>query len=463
VATMQQTVLADLPADAFTLTHQWEAVPALAGEVSRTGLAALQAHPDVLGVDLDTGGSGHLSQSVPLIQADTVHALGFTGQGVTVAVLDTGLETAHPDLRAQLVAEQCFCTTATGAGCCPNGGTTQSGPGSAEDDQGHGTNVTGILVSRGQIAPRGVAPDAHIVAVKVLDWTRGFATSAQVLAGLNWLLMQRPDVQIVNLSLGTSALFDGACDEATAVTRAFAAAINLLKSRGVLVVASAGNNGSLIQWGAPACVANTVAVGAVYDAAVGAQTFATCTDPATAADHVPCFSNSPPLLDLLAPGGPITATGMGGGLSTFFGTSQAAPHAAGAAAVLLAVEPTLTPEQLETLLKQTGVEVTDARHGRTVPRLDLRAAFQAVMGETVAVRQAVYVKPLGVLLVTATSSEAPAATLAVTVPGCLVAAPMLEVGPHYLSVMQVRHCGHLARQTVTVTSSFGGVDTATIR
>jgi subtilisin family serine protease len=378
IAAMQGKVLSQLSPEEFTLIHRWETLSAMAGEVSRSGLSKLMADPDVRRVDLDVGGSGHLAQSVPLIQADKVHALGFTGRGVTVAVLDSGLATTHPDLSDALLSEQCFCTNADGTGCCPDGSTQQSGPGSAEDDQGHGTNVTGIITSAGRIAPVGVAPDAGIVAVKVIDSQGRFASSAQVISGLNWLLMTQPDVRVVNMSLGTSALFSGACDNATAFTMAFAAAIDTLKSRGVTIFASSGNNESTTQMPAPACVANTVSVGAVYDANVGPRTFLGCTDPTTAADQVTCFTNTNTALDLLAPGAPITSTGLGGGGSTFSGTSQASPHAAGAAAVLLEVQPTLTPDQIETTLKMTGVSVTEAQTGLAFPRVDLLAAVQAV-------------------------------------------------------------------------------------
>src|SRR4029453_7428429 len=190
--------------------------------------------------------------------------------------------------------------------------------------------------------------------------------------------MTQPDVRVVNMSLGTSALFSGACDTATAFTMAFAAAIDTLKSRGVTVFASSGNNGSTTQMPAPACVANTVSVGAVYDTNVGAVTFLGCADPTTAADQVTCFTTSPPTLDLLAPGALITSTGLGGSTSTFVGTSQASPHAAGAAAVLLEVNPALTPDQIETTLKMTGVSVTDAKNGLAFPRIDLLDAVQAV-------------------------------------------------------------------------------------
>jgi subtilisin family serine protease len=229
-------------------------------------------------------------------------------------------------------------------------------------------------MSAGRIAPVGVAPDASIVAIKVIDSQGRFASSAQVISGLNWLLMTQPAVRVVNMSLGTSALFSGACDTATAFTMAFAAAIDTLTSRGVTVFASSGNNGSTTQMPAPACVANTVSVGAVYDADVGPRTLLGCTDSTTTADQVTCFTNRPPNLALLAPGALITSTGLSWGVSTFAGTSQASPHAAGAAAVLLEVQPTLTPEQIEATLQMTGVSVTDATTGLTFPRLDLLAA-----------------------------------------------------------------------------------------
>lgn len=372
IAATRNKVLARLSSTDFTLTHEWEAISAVAGQVTSSGLAKLLADPDVLRVDLDTGGTGGLAQSVSLIHADVARQRGLTGRGVTIAVLDSGLDTTHPDLADDLLAEQCFCANPDGTGCCPNGSTVQSGPGSAEDDHGHGTNVTGIVASNGYLASTGVAPEAKIVAVKVLDRFNRFVSSAQVLSGLNWLIVNRPEVRVVNMSLGTSALFSGACDEATAFTLAFADAINTLKTRGVMVFAASLNNGSATLMSAPACVANAVSVGAVYTADIGPFSFgATCRDAATAVDQVTCFTNSNSTLDLLAPGAPIRSTGLRGGTSIFIGTSQASPHAAAAAALLLQADPALTPEQIETKLKVTGVSVTDAKNGLSFPRIDL--------------------------------------------------------------------------------------------
>jgi subtilisin family serine protease len=190
----QDGVLAGLDPRDFRPTHRWAAISALAGEVTEGGLARLLADPDVDQVDLDVSGTAGAAESVPMIRADDVHDLGFTGRGVLVAVLDTGIDTDHPDLKNSLADQQCFCAAASGAGCCPNGTAKQSGAGAAEDDHGHGTNVTGIAVAAG--AKRHGARRGIVVS---RSRRGGFSSTAQV-SRFDYLLTTRPDAKVVNMS-----------------------------------------------------------------------------------------------------------------------------------------------------------------------------------------------------------------------------------------------------------------------
>jgi subtilisin family serine protease len=368
--------LARLSPDELELLADWPDLSAAAGIVSAAGLEKLRSDPDVLRIDLDLPGGGNLSESVPLIRADAVHRMGVTGRGATVAILDSGVTANQPDLADDVVGQQCFCVNLDGSGCCPNGQRTQSGPGSAEDDHGHGTNVAGIVTSGGRVAPVGVAPDSKIVAVKVLDRNLSFSGTAQVISGLEWVRLNRPDVRVVNMSLGTFALFSSPCDGVSAPAMALSQSIGALRARGTTVFVSSGNDRSATQMEAPACISSSVSVGATYDANFGGFSLFGCSEP-TAPDKVACFGNSGPGLKLFAPGAAITSAGAQG-ISTFFGTSQAAPHAAGTAALLLQARPSLSPDDIESALVRTGKPILDPRNGLTFPRVDAEGALASV-------------------------------------------------------------------------------------
>jgi subtilisin family serine protease len=372
VAAMQRDVTAGVAARDFRVSRAYEAIPALAGEVTEAGLAALLESPAVVRVDLDPVIHASLAESVPLINVDEVQDMGFTGRNVVVAVLDSGMDERHRDFAGRILAEECFCTGAGGGGCCPNGSTRQSGTGSAPDDNGHGTNVAGILAGVGAVAHKGVAPNAKVVDMKVLAGD-GSGSFSGILAALDFILTSRSDVKVVNISI-ESTLFPGVCDSSASFTQSFASAANSLRARGTIIFASTGNNASTTQVAAPACVSSVVSVGAVYKGNVGAVSFG-CTDSTTSVDQVTCFSNSGPKVDVVAPGASITAAGRGGGTSTYLGTSQACPMAAGVAALLLEAKPSLTPDQIARALKSTGRPVTDKKNGRSFPRIDAKAAL----------------------------------------------------------------------------------------
>jgi subtilisin family serine protease len=377
-------VLRALPAGQQTLRRRFHSVPGFAVDASAATLAALDRDARVHSVGLDLGGSGSGTPVAPdtasvLNQVSPLAGLGLAGQGMKVAVIDSGVDTDHNDISGRVVDQQCFCSGVAGSvGCCPNGLDTQSGVGAAEDDQGHGTNVSGIIVGNGNIAPRGTLTEAQLVAVKVLDANNNFCCASDVIAAIDWVRINHPDVDAVNLSLGTGALFATACDASPSFNVAMSTAVNSLRAVGATVTASTGNQGSSTSTSSPACIAATIGVGATWDSNVGSATILGCTDATTAAKQVTCFSNLSPSLDLMAAGAFVTSTGVNNGTSTFAGTSQAAPMVAACAAALKLASPNATMDEIEAALKAAPTTVSSPRNGIQYPFLDCVAALQVL-------------------------------------------------------------------------------------
>lgn len=369
VATRQARVLAYVPASEFEATYRYRALPALAGTTTAAGLAKLARLPDVASVTLDAVGEAALDESGPLIHVEEVHAGGVTGDGVVVAVLDSGIDTDHLDLASGILYEACYLAT----GDCP------PAPHVAEDNHGHGTNVSGIITGDGAFAPRGIAPGALIAAYKVLD-SNGLGLFSDWIAALDDIIANHPEVDIVNMSLQSGS----PCPHPT-----MESAIEMLRARGTATFIAAGNGGNKYELRVPACIEAAISVGATYDDDIGTSSGwkTDCTDVTTSADEVACWSASDDTIDLLAPGAMITATGHLGSTSTYRGTSQAAPHVAGVAALLLEAHAGLSVDEIEARLKATGTLVTDdlddsdPNTNRTTPRVDARVALLTPDGD----------------------------------------------------------------------------------
>ena len=214
------------------------------------------------------------------------------GEGVKIAVVDTGIESNHPDLKGRVI-----------------GGYSAVGS-SYEDENGHGTHVAGIVAAIG--APGGVygvAPKAELFAVRVLD-ARGGGSLSDLIDGLDWTKGCGAD--IVNLSLGSP--YDHPLLER---------AINALRQSGALIVAAAGNTGPEL---------GTVGFPARYKGVMGVAA-------SDRADKIAEFSSRGQGVDITAPGVGIRSTWIGGAYRTLSGTSMAAPHVAGATALLWKTAP----------------------------------------------------------------------------------------------------------------------------
>jgi len=393
IAARRQRVVGALGAGGFQLEH---AYGLLSGVVLRAGPAAIEAlaaHPEVVRVYPDGLLQPLLAQGRAQVGADLVEQAGFTGAGVRVAVLDTGIDTNHSYLADDLVEEQCFCDHTGFPGppsvrilCCPGSSAEASGPGAAEDDDGHGTSVSGIITSS-YVLQKGVAPGAEIVAVRVIG--PGGAAFSDVDKGLDWVLANQAalDIRVVNMSFGSSTTYDSvsACRSHALLT---SQGIQLLEAAGVSVFAASGNDGVDDGISFPACEPSALAVGGVYDGALGDACWcgnATCTsclceDVGTSADMFVCHTNSGSLLDLLAPDWRTSTAKLGGGLTNFGGTSASAPYAAAQAALLYEADPTLAPADVRGLLLAHGPLVTSPDNGLSFRRSNVAGALTERFG-----------------------------------------------------------------------------------
>lgn len=286
-----------------------------------------------------------LADSIAMVNADKVwqkrdfFGNNITGEGVVVAVIDSGVDYTHSDLGGCI-----------GAACKVIGGYDfVDDDNDPMDIDGHGTHVAGIVAANGGVV--GVAPDASILAIRVLD-NEGNGNNIQTIEGIEYAV--DPDgnpntddgADVINLSLGGP----GDADDLVS------SAVDAATSSGVVVVVAAGNGGEYLDIGelSPSSARTALTVGSV-------EPDGTISD----------FSSRGPLLnssygkpELAAPGGNIYSLAIGESYTTESGTSMAAPHVAGAAALLIQARPSLTAEQVKfVLMSSTQSDSNDSFQG----------------------------------------------------------------------------------------------------
>ncbi len=298
-------------------------IPGSAMIATPNAIRVLAARPDVEMIWLDEEVHTLLDVSVPLIQTPAVWTEGFTGKGVIVGIVDTGIDHTHPDVAGRIKASKDF----TGEGDI--------------DNNGHGTHVAGIIGGNGAASNnkyRGVAYECSYVIAKVLRGNGGGLMS-DVIAGLEFCLDQ--GAQVINLSLGGGSANDG--------TDAVSVACDNAVDAGVVLCVAAGNSGPGAKTvGSPACARKVITIGAT-DKQDGIANYSS-RGPSSDGRVKP---------DVCFPGSSITSaraknTAMGIPLNDFYttasGTSMATPHAAGTCALLLQKVPTLKPAEIKTAL-----------------------------------------------------------------------------------------------------------------
>lgn len=354
----KKPVLDMLAPDEAEIIHDYSHLPMTALRLhSQKQLDQLAGRADIIAIYADKPVYPHLSQSLPLIEQPTAASVGLTGTGTTMAILDTGVNWDKAVFGSCTApGTPATCKISVAVEIATNDGSTKDSGG------GHGSNVAGIAL--------GVAPNARVAALDVFN-PDGSSTDSVIINAINWAISNKSTYNIVslNMSLGDGVNHNALCS--SKFSNPYVTPIKNARGAGILPVASSGNEGFTDGIASPACTPGIVSVGAVYDANVGSRSWSACTDSTTAADKIACFSNSASFLTMLAPGAVITAADL-----SYGGTSQAAPHVAGAAAVLRAEWPEETLDATQNRLIAEGTSITDTRNGLVFPRLSLTGSLQ---------------------------------------------------------------------------------------
>jgi subtilisin family serine protease len=317
-------------------------------DATPAAIKKMATSPDIIRIYQDLPVRVFLDYSVPHIHAPRVWQCSISGQGVKIAIVDTGIDQAHPDFQGRIL------------------NTYDNTGQSVQDGCGHGTHCASIAAGSGAASQgkyRGVAPGASLLIAKVLR-NDGSGMMSDVMDGVEWAVDQGS--QIISLSLGEA----GSSDGNDPLSELCEAAIQ----RGVVVCVAAGNEGPMgYSIGSPAAAPHAITVGAASDL-----------------DRIADFSSRGPTADgrqkpdIVLPGVDIVAarahgTSMGTPVDDYYtsasGTSMATPHAAGMCALLLQQVPHLTPEQIRTRFISTA---TNLGFGESAQGAGLADAWESI-------------------------------------------------------------------------------------
>lgn len=351
--------------------------PAFSVVVNAAELDDLANDPRVAAVEYDRPMTKQLAVTLPLIGMPTVHAGGGTGVGYAVAQIDDGIQRDHLFLglaRLYPGREACFLATNN----CPNGTSEQIGAGAAAAAPGasHGTHTAGIAVgNRASGTPnKGVAPAAKLIPINIFgpSSTVPFSIIQRAFEHVEDLVLLSSGtnplkIASVNMSVGGGSSA-GVCDSDPTMAL-LKPVIDSLRSKNVLSAVSAGNDYFRSAMGYPACVSSIVSVAATSRSGVVAS-----------------YTNISPNTDLFAPGGDVggdcvVSSVPTNSFSAYCGTSMAAPHVAGAIAVLKQKVPTASACKIEDALKVTGLATADTRSSGTItkPRIRVNLALARLL------------------------------------------------------------------------------------
>ncbi|PLS17819.1 alkaline serine protease [Bacillus sp. M6-12] len=345
---IDQQLLKDLNA---SIINEYDSIGAATVEISDKNLLVLEMAGTVREVTKDRPVKAE-AQTVPWshekLNLKSKQPSTLSGKGVKIAVIDSGIDFTHPDLK--IAGGKCVLDTADDPFACSN---------SYKDDNGHGTHVAGIIgAQNNSIGVVGIAPNAMIYGVKALDYS-GLGTTSTILAAMDWCIQNKMDIINLSLSLPVEDL-------------AMKAMIDQAYNQGILIVAAAGNEGhtaesdQTVQY--PAKFSNVIGVSAtdkynqvIQNSSIGSE------------------------IEFAAPGNAIVSTTPvnidNDGYGALTGTSMAAPHVTAMAALYMEKYPSLTNKQIRQKLQQNVLDLGE-------PSRDPLYGFGLIQADTASMMQA---------------------------------------------------------------------------
>jgi|GEM_PF-559962 len=300
------------------INYKFHIINGVAAELPESAIEALSKHKDIEFIELDSivyALDQETSWGVTKVKALDVHPI-TKGSGIKIAVIDSGIDYNHPDLKDNYRGGYDFVNS-------------DNDP---KDDYGHGTKCAGVIASiDNSYGVLGVAPESSIYSLKVLG-SDGMGYSSRTIRAIEWAVDH--DIDIISMSLGGSTGSD-----------TYRQAVDNAYNAGVLLVASAGNSGS--------SASDNVKYPAKFDSVIAVSA-------TTQSDYIASFSSVGPAVELAAPGYYIRTTTMGSGYASFSGTSAAAPFVSGVAALMMAANPTMTNAEIRDLMHQNAIDLGES-------------------------------------------------------------------------------------------------------
>lgn len=308
------------------VTHSYKYIPAIAADLPEQAIENLKKNNKIACIEPDYEVSTLeeiVTWGITRIGAPLVHTNGNKGAGINVAIIDTGINYNHPDLRDNYRGGYDFVNDDI----------------DPLDDNGHGTYCAGIIAAAdNNVGVIGVAPEANIYSLKTVNST-GSGSISDLIAAIEWAIETHEDadtsndIQIISMSQASKSrvtALEAVCSQAY--------------DSGILLVAAAGNDGNIEGAG------DSVVYPGAYSSVIAVAAIDSLNKRAS-------FSSTGPAVELTAPGVNVLSISYQDGLTSLNGTSMACPHVAGTAALVLAANPSFTNDKVRDRLAQTATDL----------------------------------------------------------------------------------------------------------